>query len=177
MQSPQVSHLSVPCHIPVIPPKVIVFKGGWQTLSRTADVAWTPSPQEKISIESAFLISSSLGFILERMSAFWHRKSISITPVTFFPSFSSLSFVLARTAFPPVLAPSGQPPHPSMNIFLSSFIFISNFSTGLNSVNIMEPPKKHLKSLDYFIFGYHIFSWRYHMNRTGGTGIKTSDDS
>src|SRR4030043_92015 len=126
MQLPQVSHLSVPCHIPVIPPKVIVFKAGWQILARTADVAWTPSPQEKISIESAFLISSSLGFVLERMSAFWHRKSISITPVTFFPSFSSLSFVLSRTAFPPVLAPSGQPPHPSINIFLSSFNFKSN---------------------------------------------------
>src|SRR4030042_3901212 len=177
MQLPQVSHLSVPCQVPVIPTKVRVFKAGWQILARTADADWTPSPQEKISIESAFLISSSLGFILVRMSAFWHRKSISITPVTVFPSFSSFSFVLARTAFPPVLAPSTQPPHPSMNILLSSFSFISNSSTGLNSVNIMEPPKKHLKSLDYFIFGYRISFWRYHMNRTGGTGIKTSDNS
>src|SRR4030043_1852276 len=158
MQSPQVSHLSVPCHIPVIPPKVIVFRAGWQTLSRTADVAWTPSPHEKISTESAFFTSFILGFILERISAFWQRKSISSIPVTVFPSFSSLSFISASTSFPPVLAPSGHPQQPVIKIFFSSFSFNSISSTGLNSVNIIRPPKKSKAFRLLYIYqsGFHL---------------------
>ena len=81
--------------------KVIVFRAGWHTLSITSAEAWTPSPHEKTKIESAALISSFLGLILDLIKDFWHKNLSQLSQLSqapFAPMYLSFHLKLFTTS-------------------------------------------------------------------------------